>query len=61
MTPKLRRFPDEVRPATPCLVLDVDVVELNYLALARAPHLRPEEGPIGAGADVERAASPGGG
>src|SRR3954447_26491811 len=36
MTPKLRRFLDETRPATPCLVLDVDVVERNYLALARA-------------------------
>src|SRR3954451_12060133 len=34
MTPKLRRFLDEARPATPCLVLDVDVVERNYLALA---------------------------
>ena len=36
MTPKLRRFLDEARPATPCLVLDVDVVERNYLALTRA-------------------------
>lgn len=36
MTPKLRRFLDEVRPATPCLVVDVDVVEVNYQALATA-------------------------
>jgi ornithine decarboxylase len=36
MTQKLRRFLDEVRPATPCLVFDVDVVEENYTALAAA-------------------------
>jgi ornithine decarboxylase len=34
VTPKLRRFLDEVRPATPYLVVDVDVVEANYRALA---------------------------
>ena len=36
MTPKLRRFLDQVRPSTPYLVVDVDVVEANYLALAQA-------------------------
>ena len=36
MTPKLRRFLDQVRPSTPYLVVDVDVVETNYLALAQA-------------------------
>ncbi len=36
MTPKLRRFLDEVRPSTPFLVVDVDVVERNYRALAAA-------------------------
>jgi ornithine decarboxylase len=36
MTPKLRRFLDEVRPATPYLVVDVDIVEANYQALATA-------------------------
>ena len=34
MTPKLRRFLDEVRPATPYLVVDVDIVDANYQALA---------------------------
>ena len=36
MTPKLRRFLDEVQPSTPCLVVDVDMVEANYRALAAA-------------------------
>ena len=36
MTPKLRRFLDQVRPSTPYLVVDVDVVEANYLTLAEA-------------------------
>jgi ornithine decarboxylase len=36
MTPKLRRFLDQVRPSTPYLVVDVDVVEANYLKLATA-------------------------
>ena len=36
MTPKLRRFLDEVRPETPYLVVDVDLVEANYKALADA-------------------------
>ena len=36
MTPKLRRFLDRVRPGTPYLVVDVDVVEANYLTLAEA-------------------------
>jgi ornithine decarboxylase len=36
MTPKLRRFLDQVRPSTPYLVIDVDIVEANYRALAEA-------------------------
>ena len=36
MTPKLRRFLDDTRTATPYLVVDVDIVEQNYLALADA-------------------------
>ena len=36
MTPKLRRFLDEVRPATPYLVIDLEVVEANYRALSAA-------------------------
>jgi ornithine decarboxylase len=36
MTPKVARFLDAVRPATPCLVLDVDRVEENYRALQQA-------------------------
>ncbi|MCS6854320.1 MAG: type III PLP-dependent enzyme [Elioraea sp.] len=36
MTPKIARFLEEVRPATPCLVLDLDRVEQNYRALAAA-------------------------
>jgi ornithine decarboxylase len=36
MTPKLRRFLDHQRPATPYLVVDVDVVAANYRALAEA-------------------------
>ena len=36
MTPKVVRFLDDVRPATPCLVLDVDRVEENYRALSQA-------------------------
>jgi ornithine decarboxylase len=36
MVPKLARFLAEHRPATPCLVLDVDRVEQNYNALAAA-------------------------
>ena len=36
MTPKLAQFLAEHRPATPCLVLDVDRVERNYRALAAA-------------------------
>eukprot|EP01012_Entosiphon_sulcatum_P048315 TRINITY_DN66804_c0_g1_i1.p2 TRINITY_DN66804_c0_g1~~TRINITY_DN66804_c0_g1_i1.p2 ORF type:complete len:377 (+),score=79.49 TRINITY_DN66804_c0_g1_i1:351-1481(+) len=33
MTEKIRRFLDERRPATPCLVVDLDVIEDNYLNL----------------------------
>ncbi|HJS88257.1 MAG TPA: type III PLP-dependent enzyme [Acetobacteraceae bacterium] len=36
MTPKVARFLADVRPATPCLVFDVDRVEENYRALRRA-------------------------
>lgn len=36
MTPKVTRFLAEQRPATPCLVLDVDRVEQNYRVLADA-------------------------
>ncbi|MCF4164308.1 type III PLP-dependent enzyme [Zavarzinia compransoris] len=35
MTEKIRRFLDERRPATPCLVVDLDVIEDNYLTLSR--------------------------
>ncbi|HMR30385.1 MAG TPA: type III PLP-dependent enzyme [Geminicoccaceae bacterium] len=36
MTQKLDRFLDRARPATPCLVVDLDRVEDNYLALESA-------------------------
>ncbi len=36
MNEKIARFFDERRPATPCLVLDLDVVEENYTALTTA-------------------------
>ena len=36
MNDKIARFFAEQRPATPCLVLDLDVVEGNYKALAQA-------------------------
>ena len=36
MTPKVAQFLADSRPATPCLVLDVDRVEENYRALGRA-------------------------
>ena len=36
MNSKIARFLAEQRPATPCLVLDVDQVERNYRALASA-------------------------
>ena len=42
MTPKLRRFLDEVRPSTPYLVVDVDVVEANYRALAGGARRRAD-------------------
>ena len=35
MTPKIARFLAELRPATPCLVLDVDRVEENFRTLRR--------------------------
>ncbi len=36
MTPKIERFFIEERPQTPCLVVDLDVVEENYRRLRRA-------------------------
>jgi ornithine decarboxylase len=36
MTPKVARFLADFRPATPCLVFDVDRVDANYRALQRA-------------------------
>ena len=36
MTPKIERFFVEHRPPTPCLVVDLDVVEKNYRRLRRA-------------------------
>ena len=36
MTPKIAQFLAEQQPATPCLVLDVDRVEANFLTLQRA-------------------------
>jgi hypothetical protein len=36
MTRKLRRFLDQVRPETPYLVVDVDLVEANYRTFAEA-------------------------
>ncbi len=35
MTARIRRFLDESRPPTPCLVIDLDVVRENYLAFTR--------------------------
>lgn len=34
MTPRLRRFVEEARPETPCLVVDLDVVEARYRSLS---------------------------
>ncbi len=36
MTPKIARFLSDMRPATPCLVMDVDRVEENYHSLKKA-------------------------
>jgi ornithine decarboxylase len=36
ITPKIAEFLDTVRPLTPCLVIDLDAVEQNYLAIARS-------------------------
>ena len=36
MTAKVARYLADFRPATPCLVLDVDRVDANYRALQRA-------------------------
>ncbi|MCC7167057.1 MAG: type III PLP-dependent enzyme [Rhodospirillales bacterium] len=35
MTAKIRRFLDEQKPETPCLIVDLDVVAENYRALRR--------------------------
>ncbi|MEO5374231.1 MAG: type III PLP-dependent enzyme [Alphaproteobacteria bacterium] len=35
MTEKIRRFLDDNRPPTPCLVVDLDVIAENYLKLRR--------------------------
>jgi ornithine decarboxylase len=35
MTAKIARFLEEVRPVTPCVVVDLDVVRENYLGLRR--------------------------
>ena len=35
MTDKIRKFLEERRPDTPCLVVDLDVVARNYTDLAR--------------------------
>ena len=36
ITPKIAAFLEKMQPATPCVVVDLDVVEQNYLALSRA-------------------------
>jgi len=36
ITPKITAFLEREKPATPCLVVDLDVVERNYLAMSRA-------------------------
>lgn len=36
MTARIQRYLDEVRPETPCLVMDLDVVADNYRTLKRA-------------------------
>jgi ornithine decarboxylase len=36
ITPKIAAFLDKVQPNTPCLVVDLDVVEQNYVAMARS-------------------------
>ena len=36
ITPRIAEFLDTVQPATPCLVVDLAIVEQNYLALARS-------------------------
>ena len=35
MTDRIARFLDERRPATPCLVIDLDQIERNYSELRR--------------------------
>lgn len=35
MTAKINRFLEEVQPATPCVVVDLDVVRDNYMSLRR--------------------------
>ncbi|HEX7277818.1 MAG TPA: hypothetical protein VF244_10630, partial [Acidimicrobiales bacterium] len=36
LNPKIARFLEDVRPATPCLVLDLDVVAEQYRHLTQA-------------------------
>ncbi len=36
MTPRIEKFLADQRPATPCLVMDLEMVRENYLALARS-------------------------
>jgi ornithine decarboxylase len=36
LTPKIAAFLDKVQPSTPCLVVDLDVVEQSYLAICRS-------------------------
>ena len=36
ITPKIAAFLDKVQPSTPCLVVDLDVVEQSYLAICRS-------------------------
>ena len=36
MTPKIAAFLDKVQPSTPCLVVDLDVVEQSYVAMCKS-------------------------
>jgi len=36
VTPKIAAFLEREKPATPCLIVDLDIVERNYLAMSRA-------------------------
>ena len=41
MTKKIERFLAEQRPATPCLIMDLDVVADNYRRLRHAVPFNP--------------------